>query len=178
MTKITLTKWNHKLKELDSVTDGLGLGLDKDIKETIAALNLLGVNTSASCEGHPKWGLPYPWVDIQTPKGYDLSAKAFKFKAGSKEFKKIVDKITILNVKESKKMLEILNKYYKNYSTDYNNILVISSQGWGSGRLQPNASILAEMDKTPNRLKLLKIYQKEMQLFTKFLKSELGLATK
>ena len=37
---------------LEDVRDGLGKGLDQQIKNTVAYLNLLGFYTTSSCEGH------------------------------------------------------------------------------------------------------------------------------
>lgn len=51
-------------KEVDLITDGLGMPVDEKIKKTVIALRMMRVNTSGSCEGHTKWGLPYPWVIV------------------------------------------------------------------------------------------------------------------
>jgi hypothetical protein len=48
----------------NSLTDDLGRPLDEGIKKPVAALYLLGVKTSASCQGHSDHGLSYPWIDI------------------------------------------------------------------------------------------------------------------
>ena len=39
-------------KNLDNVTDGLGLEIDPEIKELVVALNLNGIPTLSSCAGH------------------------------------------------------------------------------------------------------------------------------
>lgn len=52
----------QKIAELSETSDLLGLGIEPGIKETLAYLNLLGVNTSSSCEGHnteERISLPY-----------------------------------------------------------------------------------------------------------------------
>lgn len=51
-------------KEVDLITDRLGHPIDEQIKPAVIALRLSGFPTSASCQGHEDWGLPYPWVDI------------------------------------------------------------------------------------------------------------------
>gem|GEM_PF-757899 len=58
-------QWLAKQKEIDNLTDGLGLGLDDNIKDTVIALQVNGFNTRQSCEGHIGWGCGAPWVDIQ-----------------------------------------------------------------------------------------------------------------
>jgi|SRR3989344_2224190 len=59
------TEWQCKLGEFGEVGDALGEGIDERIKETVAAFNLVGLNTYASCEGHLEWGIGAPWVDVQ-----------------------------------------------------------------------------------------------------------------
>lgn len=59
--------WEQKLKELDEAGDLLGNGLDEQIKEVVAVLNLNGFNTNQSCEGHADSGLSAPWVSIEAP---------------------------------------------------------------------------------------------------------------
>lgn len=62
-------QWNAKLDELRGVTDGLGLGLDEPIVETVAALQLNGFSTRQSCGGHLDWGRGVPWVDLKDSGG-------------------------------------------------------------------------------------------------------------
>src|SRR5438128_2510552 len=59
--------WQSKLAEVEGIKDALGRGLDNHIKEAVVALNLLGVHTSASCEGHIDHGRPSPWIEIEAP---------------------------------------------------------------------------------------------------------------
>ncbi|HEY1351171.1 MAG TPA: hypothetical protein VGF67_16245 [Ktedonobacteraceae bacterium] len=60
-----MATWNETIHKFSSVTDKLGKEIDRGIFETVVALNLLGVSTIASCEGHLNWGVPYPWIDIE-----------------------------------------------------------------------------------------------------------------
>ena len=59
-------KWNEKVRDLESIVDALGSHIEDGIKETVAGLQLLGFNTTGSCEGHNNWGSPYPWVQMNT----------------------------------------------------------------------------------------------------------------
>jgi hypothetical protein len=54
-------------REVDSITDGLGLPIDEGIKKIVIALRLWGFMTSGSCQGHTGRGTPYPWVEIYAP---------------------------------------------------------------------------------------------------------------
>lgn len=57
--------WNEALTYFSRVTDKLGKEIDPGILETVAALNVLGIATVQSCEGHVGWGVPYPWIRFQ-----------------------------------------------------------------------------------------------------------------
>ena len=55
------------LRVLGCTRDRLGMAIDAGIRETVAVLNLLGLPTTQSCEGHVNdhgHGLPAPWVDF------------------------------------------------------------------------------------------------------------------
>jgi hypothetical protein len=52
-------------EEVDNVTDGRGKHVDEGIKNLVVALNLHGVETNGSCQGHTNWGRPYPWVSFE-----------------------------------------------------------------------------------------------------------------
>jgi hypothetical protein len=60
-----MVTWNETVAQFLLVKDRLGKPIDTNIFETVVALNVLGVHTTQSCEGHLDWGLPYPWIDIQ-----------------------------------------------------------------------------------------------------------------
>ena len=55
----------NKRKELDSVFDYNGVGIESGIKDVVALLNLLGFETNMSCEGHKtEKGVQYPYVFV------------------------------------------------------------------------------------------------------------------
>jgi len=60
------TSWEDAEAFARCITDGMGYPIDDGILETVVALNLLGLRTCQSCEGHLDDGLPYPWVDFET----------------------------------------------------------------------------------------------------------------
>jgi len=53
--------------EVESWVDANGMGIDRNIKETVIMLNALDLPTSQSCEGHIDSGIPVPWVRIEAP---------------------------------------------------------------------------------------------------------------
>lgn len=52
--------WQEKLAEL-SIPDEYGYVIEEGIRETVAAAQLLGINTRQSCEGNVA---PYPWIEF------------------------------------------------------------------------------------------------------------------
>lgn len=59
--------WGEMSKEIDNTGDKLGMPIDENVKEAVIALNLLGIPTTASCEGHIDHGRSAPWVEIASP---------------------------------------------------------------------------------------------------------------
>ena len=62
-----LERWQRMMDAVRRVTDRLGKPVDQSVRKTVAALNLLGLATIQSCEGHANGrghGLPAPWVDF------------------------------------------------------------------------------------------------------------------
>lgn len=62
-----LERWRRMMDAVGRVTDRLGKPVDPGIREAVAALNLVGLATVQSCEGHVNdggHGLPAPWVDF------------------------------------------------------------------------------------------------------------------
>ena len=60
-----MATWNEAIEQFSRVTDAVGKPIDVGIFETVVALNMSGIVTRQSCEGHLDWGLPYPWIEIQ-----------------------------------------------------------------------------------------------------------------
>jgi hypothetical protein len=59
--------WLDTLEKVERMRDALGFPVDTNIRETIVALNLSGLSTSASCEGHIDRGRGAPWIKIEAP---------------------------------------------------------------------------------------------------------------
>lgn len=64
--------WQEACEAVSHLTDRLGEVVDESIFETVVTLNVLGLRTVQSCEGHLDHGACYPWVsvidvDVQRP---------------------------------------------------------------------------------------------------------------
>jgi hypothetical protein len=150
--------WQEMLSEVDRMTDRLGLGVDPGIRETVAALNLLGYRTWQSCEGHVNergHGLPSPWVELDLPVGEQDEAPV-----------------------EVRAILAAVNAQ--------SHVAVSERLRWDSGRIQAggtfaelNASRMALRDGSlpPGEIAIMRaslvLRQREMRRFTAFLKAHL-----
>ncbi len=56
--------WEEACHAVEQFIDKLGQGIDPGIFEMVVALNLLGIHTSQSCEGHLDHGYAYPWITV------------------------------------------------------------------------------------------------------------------
>lgn len=59
--------WERVKNEIEATADMLGHGVDDGIRETVIALNVSGLPTSSSCEGHIGRGFLLPWVQVSAP---------------------------------------------------------------------------------------------------------------
>ena len=57
--------WDSIVVKINKTCDKLSMPIDEGIKETVIVLQVLGFNTTQSCEGHDGRGLPYPWIMIE-----------------------------------------------------------------------------------------------------------------
>ena len=63
-THISWQAYQEMCERVSTFTDKLGMPVDSGIFETVVMLNLLGLRTFQSCEGHLDHGCLYPWVTI------------------------------------------------------------------------------------------------------------------
>jgi len=59
--------WLDRLEEIEHIRDALGFPIDLTIREAIVGLNISGIPTSASCEGHSDRGRGAPWIKVEAP---------------------------------------------------------------------------------------------------------------
>lgn len=88
--------WDTMAERFLQVTDKLGKKIDSGIFDTVVTLNVLGVSTVQSCEGHMGWGVPYPWVSIET------------------------------SLEQKFRLHQYLAQFYKDRSTDFDSVLVFN----------------------------------------------------
>ena len=65
--------YEHVKEEVDRITDGLGKPIEEGIKELVISLQMHGLRTEMSCEGHFDSGRGYPWVMVSIQDAVSLS---------------------------------------------------------------------------------------------------------
>ncbi len=134
------------------VGDGLGLGIDAGIMETVVALTANGIPTASSCEGHADRGLPYPWVAISHRQPN---------RALEGEVDPLQGALKVLNEPVYPRLEALLKEFYaqRKYPVQLNLVRL----GLADSRLMP------DVGDNHRRTDLLKPRQAEMQAFTAFL---------
>lgn len=61
-------------KEVESMNDTRNIGVDGKIKDLVIGLRRWGIETTASCQGHPFpfWSPSYPWINVAPESLEDL----------------------------------------------------------------------------------------------------------
>jgi hypothetical protein len=154
--------WEILAAEVEGITDKLGLGIDSGIKESIVALKAYEFPTSQSCEGHleGEHGLPYPWIEVYAPEP-----------EGWKEDEEKQKEWRIANLKEQKKMIGLLGKFYEGRNAPLDARITFERVGaFGGFRIQSMGADTMELLSQDEIKGRYMIYKKEMDDFTAFLK--------
>lgn len=188
-------QWENIRKQVDTITDKLGMPIDSEIRELIVGLNILTFTTTMSCFGHiranKERGLrkmviaPYVTILAKSNKTIDtkLNIAQEKYKKAfiSKDEKEInlayinYDKFmytTSFPYYESlTKLSDLLTTFYKNRPTPYRAILTLSGSPIEI-KIRNAGYINQYFSNMTLKRKQLKEYQKEFIDFGKFLKKE------
>ena len=65
--KIPLSALDRAHSEIEQITDGLNKSIDEGIRDAVAVLRALNLDTTQSCEGHLDRGSPSPYIDLHAP---------------------------------------------------------------------------------------------------------------
>ncbi len=167
------SEWGKKMAEVNEIVDILGKGIDEKIKESVGAFLVHKFTTSGSCEGHitekgeKQQGSPYPWIEIYTPEPEGRE------KAKGAEKKKIEQKWLIENLNQQKKMMGLLEEFYKERETPFDARLTFDKTGrFGGFRVQSFGGQMMPLFNIEKKRQKLALYQKEMKDFTNFLKKK------
>ncbi|MEK7581172.1 MAG: hypothetical protein AAB512_02710 [Patescibacteria group bacterium] len=158
-------EWDAKVEEFSHVADKLSQPIDPGIFEAVVALNLLDVNTAASCEGHldDKQRLT-PWIDLQS-----LEADSLSKRFDEDQSDESLEALRKSNLAEGRKVMGHLDHFYSGRNTPYEKRIVLKPYGDGTVRMEIQETSLDPSGENLTATNLL-AYRGELQDFGKYLK--------
>jgi len=165
-------RWQKVKAWAERVTDALGNHIDPGIMDTVILLNLLGIHTVSSCEGHLDRELT-PNVMFYDPGADDLEDQFIDMRDHSDpEYKRMLDECIRLNFKEVQRINPLLDEFYQDRLVPFTQRLILLPMYTGGGLLvcqgvgrSPDLSVSDPMELQH----ILKVNQSEMRAFTEFL---------
>ena len=190
-------KWQASTQKFLNTSDNLGKDIDPKILDTVIALNLLGVSTSQSCEGHLDRALAGPWIILGTPTDLEVETVKTQMNTVYQEanqikttkpndfardenyiqkmelYRELQKKTVVPTQKNIQKLIPLLEEFYQARQLPYLNRLIISSEDSPIPRLRNQGLYLQDIVANEARAANLLAFQEEMLAFTNFLKQKL-----
>jgi len=190
-------KWQATTQKFLNTSDNLGKDIDPKILDTVIALNLLGVSTSQSCEGHLDRALAGPWIILGTPTDLEVETVKTQMNTVYQEanqikttkpndfardenyiqkmelYRELQKKTVVPTQKNIQKLIPLLEEFYQARQLPYLNRLIISSEDSPIPRLRNQGLYLQDIVVNEARIANLLAFQEEMLAFTNFLKQKL-----
>lgn len=187
------TGYERRYREMQAtvarMTDKLGQPVDAGIVETVVLLNLFGIPTSASCEGHLEHGTGAPWVDIEATSilaQMEAATRLFQQATQRKqELGHVTEEVLQLfeqahaarlelkraHIQVRQRLFALLIDFYAQWSSPFDQQLIVQSRPDGKSRLESQGADMQEVLELSEREQRLRAYQREMQSFTAFLRT-------
>ena len=184
-------RWQEMYTRVARMKDKLGKEVDPGIAETVVVLNLLGITTTQSCEGHLDHGTGAPWVDIEDTNASERSSEVNRLFQQALQLQRKQAQITnetvrlfdeahqakrdvkCLHLAIRQKLLNYLASFYEHQQVPFDVRLVIQSRDTtGRTRLESQGADFQETASLEQRRLKLTAYQEEMRRFTLFLKQQ------
>jgi len=161
--------------------------IDKGIFDAVVALNVFGISTSMSCEGHLDRGRAAPWIRFH-PKGPDQlltqvkeatdqlerakaeHAPTEEIEKWTRELFRLSKEADITCFQEPKRVMDYLEVFYRDRHVPYDRQLVLKVDSFGKSTLTIHGEPFQPLHPLEVRAQNLTNYQEEMQMFTAFLK--------
>ncbi|MFH0912435.1 MAG: hypothetical protein V1807_02130 [Patescibacteria group bacterium] len=156
--------WQTAIDRSNNIADKIGTPIDAGIKDIVVALMVYGFPTSQSCEGHAnnQQSSLYPWIEIYSPE-----PDAWQNNEAQKEAWRTE------NLKQQKKMIELLSEFYQNRKTSFDAQLCIQYVGaFGGFRIHSTGADILSLLPPIQQQKNLNLYRQEITDFSKFLKDK------
>lgn len=181
--------WQDIAHRMESITDRLGQPIDPGIFETVVALTALGVETTASCEGHLDHGLAAPWIAFQVPGTSVIHEQVQEITIHLRQATEEQQAQAIITDLQSQlfqlardvqfqcgrglwPVHQALEALYKERQVTYDQQLFLRSDSYGHSQLHHHGSDFQPLRADEDRAIHLARYQQEMQLFGSFLKTD------
>lgn len=176
-------RWDELAQRLGQATDSIGTPIDSGIMDVVVALNVVGVNTTASCEGHLDYDHAYPWVYVGAQGVESLeeqlrlsletsrtasSAPVVRF---SDETKHLRWMLRHAHFGEAEKLIALLDEFYLHHRSGYDARLKLDTTLSGECSLLSVGGPFQDLRSTSERAAKLAEYQEEMRAFGTFLKA-------
>jgi hypothetical protein len=177
-------RWKQVWEKYDEMEEG--------VREAVVALNLLGVNTIASCEGHMDHGVAASWIDTSLEMNEEIAEKVKKadelqdaaehllihrrdnpdVRRLFTDYEELRDEILFANLQETLAVEKLLTKFYKKRDCEYRVRIILNIYGRGTGRLISQGGLYQEAFSEEIQAKNLELFQKEMVEFGIWLKEK------
>lgn len=181
------TGWSEWAAKLAEATDPTGAPIDAGIMEIVIALNVLGVETNASCEGHLDRGYAGPWVDFHAvgteairrqareatrrlQEAEEQQAAPEVLHALNEELFKLAHEEHIAYYRGSYLVHQALISFYEKHHAPYDQQLYLHNDSFGYSRLQSHGLDYQPQYTPQIQTRNLRLYQAEMVAFASFLK--------
>lgn len=158
--------------EVLTYKDKLGMPVDDEIVDIVAALRLRGFNTFASCAGHldRDSGGPYVMFESSDVRRVETEYKSLTDKSNAKS-RELRSKLNMAAAQENIKLFTLLRDFYKQHTIDYEKCLTVRQVGYAGGRLEINTSSYFCLLDSSQRIEWLKSARGEMDEFCHFILS-------
>ena len=150
-----------------NVVDSLEKPIDKGILDLVIVLHAFGITTTMSCEGHVSWGTGGPYVDVEDPKAATIMQEFIRYKKLPTKADKALNERNKLNMKYASVLVKLLDQFYKTHSAAIEDRIILKLQQ--DIRIQNQGAEINAFRSRVERQWHLKRYQKEFNVFTKFL---------
>jgi hypothetical protein len=190
-------RWEEIKKEFTTVSDKLGQEIDPGILDTVVGLNVLGVNTFQSCEGHSDHATGAPYIDIEakrTPElemletqattAYRQADEAFRGLPPSQETPEEIKQLLIQarqlqaeaskpQLQERQKAMNYLDEFYRDRQVPYDRrLIIVPLFQFGESRIESQGAGLQSIASPDVKQQKLLEYQAAMKEFANFLKGK------
>lgn len=120
-------KWRSALSEVEKIKDGVGLGVEPEVMELVAAMRLHHFRTTASCAGHLDRITSGPFVRFESWKGVECFDEAEKNREqliASGSYKDRLERGRMHTWQEMHRMYKLITRFKKD-TGEYSSPLIV-----------------------------------------------------